>query len=317
MNFETSTSPLTKQINGNESDLSIPPVLYKYLDAEGAIKTLGNLSLKFSSPLSLNDPFEGLYGDVSNEDREELRRLLFDARYYEEKWVRICEERLGMSREIALLSLDFVEDSSNSFELWFGQQYQVFVDTMHRRFGKMHKDALIFKAITCFSAKWNDLLMWGHYADKHHGCVIGFDTEKLSGQVGTPLPVKYPEDNRRVPIPAKGNDALPRATEAMMTKPREWKYEEEWRIILKITDSDLSCNGGGFFHSFDPSIIREVIIGMRADDSLTQHMAKFWQMPETSCKLYYASLHRCDFAVERKSYRDMMADIAFGKGTHT
>ena len=291
-----------------------PPILYKYLDVEGAIKTLGNLSIKFSSPLSLNDPFEGLYGDVADEDREELRRLLFDARYYEKKWVTICEERLGMSRENALLSLDFVEDSSDSFNFWFGQQYQLFADAMHRRFGKMHRDVLVFKAITCFSAKWNDLLMWGHYADKHRGCVIGFDTEKLSSQVGTPLPVKYPEDNRRVPMPAKRNDALQRATEAMMTKPREWKYEEEWRIISKI--ADLACTGGVLSHSFAPSVVREMIIGIRADDNLTQHMVKFWQMHESSCELYYASLHRKDFAVERKSHRERMTDIAFGKGTH-
>ena len=207
-----------------------PPILYKYFDAEGAIKTLGNLSIKFSSPLSLNDPFEGLYGDISDANKEEVHKMLLRAKYSKNEWVRICETRLGISQEKALLGFELVDSEDlRWFEYWFEQVYQVFVDTMHRCFGELRSDILVFKAITCFSANWSNLLMWGHYADKHRGCVIGFDTEKLSSQVGTPLQVKYPYDNRRVPMPTTVNTYYDsqRATDTIITKPREWSYEEE------------------------------------------------------------------------------------------
>jgi len=33
--------------------------------------------------------------------------------------------------------------------------------------------------VTCFSEVENNLLLWSHYADKHKGACIGFNTESL------------------------------------------------------------------------------------------------------------------------------------------
>lgn len=182
---------------------------------------------------------------------------------------------------------------------------------MQNRFQKMHEEVLYFRAITCFSRKWDDLLMWGHYADKHKGAVIGFDPTELTRQMGIPREVNYDPKNKRVPMPMSKADVPKQSQEAMLTKPNEWKYEDEWRVIRNITD--LESKGGVFTHTFESTAVKEIIIGMRADEHLKQSMAHFWQKPTTNCQFYFAYPNPSDFKLERQLFKERMADIALNK----
>lgn len=292
-------------------DAHPPKILYKYLDAEGAIKTLENCSLKFSSPLELNDPFECLYGAISQKSRDELYRLLFNARYFKKDWIKICDERFGIENENEALRLFNIAEFSDLFEILFEMMFRSLSDNMHRTFPKMRKEVLIFKAICCFSDKWDNLLMWGHYAGKHTGCVIGFDSNEIARQVGNPLQVRYPQENKRVPMPTSTTEVREMADKAMRTKAKDWEYEDEWRVISNITD--LESKGGVFTHTFEATAVKEIIIGMRADAHLKQSMAHFWQKPTTNCKFYFAYPNSSDFKLERQLFKERMADIALNK----
>jgi hypothetical protein len=118
----------------------------------------------------------------------------------------------------------------------------------------------------CFSADWQDPVLWSHYADKHRGIALGFDVSNDAYL----LAVKYQTD--RVEFPA-----LPLTGEIVDrvfgTKFLNWQYEREWRLVVELdrlnqaraiekmtADVDQT---GFYFLGFEPTRLelREVILG--------------------------------------------------------
>jgi len=103
--------------------------------------------------------------------------------------------------------------------------------------------------VLSFSKKYSDILMWAHYADSHKGICIGFDSCELSFTFrGMPLPpeqVKYPKYNEYPKWnPFDVIEVTPSSSEEIcdilyFTKSRDWKYEEEWRIIFPANGRTL------------------------------------------------------------------------------
>src|SRR5271154_5959350 len=52
------------------------------------------------------------------------------------------------------------------------------------------KMALKF-GVLCFNEKWDDILHWSHYADRHRGACLGFDVSGSSDKFGR---VEYKRD---------------------------------------------------------------------------------------------------------------------------
>ena len=69
-------------------------------------------------------------------------------------------------------------------------------------------------------------LMWSHYASQHTGVAIGVELE--SGVEAKK--VKYVKDLTRVGLALKGHR---RAIRLLTRKHEFWKYEKEYRVILK------------------------------------------------------------------------------------
>jgi hypothetical protein len=93
--------------------------------------------------------------------------------------------------------------------------------------------------VVCLSAIPNSLLMWGHYADSHKGCLIGFDCERLC-QHHPPFdsgPVIYAD--RRAFLGSGSVEGIFR------TKFKDWKYEKEYRLIFKLDTLSKSPDGSG------------------------------------------------------------------------
>lgn len=86
---------------------------------------------------------------------------------------------------------------------------------------------------TCFSCSYDNILMWAHYADKGNGICIRYNIDRISKKhQDRILPVLY--DEKRIDVTEvvkkgpKQNDLI----QPMITKAKEWDYEEEWRILL-------------------------------------------------------------------------------------
>ena len=221
-----------------------------------------NMTLRFSDPLSLNDPFECLYGEPPEGYVRQLIELLNQNRDNKENWIRLFKERLGFPRSRALAILAAI-DEPGILEMFVTETIREYI-----RIHPAHHEKTLHKLAICsFSENATNILMWGHYASKHTGCVIGFDLEGLNQLYpGGLFNVLYSKD--RIPLPMNRNDVRETANLSVRTKSIDWKYEQEWRLIMPI--SVLNTNNGVLVCSFPPGIIREIILGVRVDPLLDQ-----------------------------------------------
>ena len=131
------------------------------------------------------------------------------------------------------------------------------------RFNRWRRSVSARFGLLCFSERWENPLLWSHYADRHRGLCLGFDVP-----VGELQSVKYLD--RRWTL----SDLVPEKTgpgPLFCTKFSDWKYEEECRRI--ITLADARKDGDHFFWPFGPDLmLRQVIVGPRS--KVTKHLLK-------------------------------------------
>jgi len=144
--------------------------------------------------------------------------------------------------------------------------------------------------VICFSKNHNNILMWGHYTNKHKGLMIKFETDKLRidnqnlnpnalhkveykhspWAITEDLADKWNNYKKINPLAYKSlydfsknseaseiiNNTI---TNAIKTKSIDWQYEEEYRILI-----DGHSFSQGWVNINAESII-EVIIGQNMD----------------------------------------------------
>jgi hypothetical protein len=152
-------------------------------------------------------------------------------------------------RRIKLSEIDKLNDP---FELWCVAQedrqvrtaLRSFKEEMGRRFG-----------LLCFSEHWHNPVLWSHYADYHRGICLGFEMDKRGLSA-----VRYVSERTNLQIPV----TLETVNELLLSKYRDWKYEEEWRGWFTLDERDPST--GFYFYDFDEKVqLREVIAGPLCD----------------------------------------------------
>lgn len=121
-------------------------VIYKYVSYDTVVKIIEDLTIKFSSPNSFNDPFE------------------FTLDLLDTRWTKA----------------DLKTFLDNRNDLTKFQKKQLFNDNLNQLSNlKKLTDDLLTKdkeniGISCFSLSFEKTLMWSHYADKHGGICLGF-----------------------------------------------------------------------------------------------------------------------------------------------
>jgi hypothetical protein len=114
------------------------------------------------------------------------------------------------------------------------------------------------RGMLCFSAKWNNPVLWSHYAEKHRGLALGFDIPNNSLAQVMYQRVRAPYDPAA--IEAGGPAAEAYMLRPLTTKFSHWRYEGEWRAFLALDDRDPET--GLCFADFSENIrLREVIVG--------------------------------------------------------
>ncbi len=100
----------------------------------------------------------------------------------------------------------------------------------------------------CFSRRWNNPVLWSHYAEKHRGICFGFDVpDSLLVEV-TYTATRLPLDLDATPLDLK------LVNQWLTTKYEGWSYEEEFRVFATRTD-------GPYVHFGPDLVLREVIAG--------------------------------------------------------
>ena len=164
-------------------------------------------------------------------------------------------------------------------------------------------------AILCLAEQPDNILMWAHYADSHRGFVVGFNTEDKS--IGPRNDDEKRRDLRQVtytrdrPKAETPDDFT--AHELFCTKSPDWAYEAEWRLFDAVDNADGQAadpNGNPvFLFSFDPSAIRDVILGARISDNRRNELLKILAQPE------YQHVRVRQSTIDKEQYRVEILDL--------
>lgn len=181
------------------------PILYKYSRKEGFEAIVSNSSLAFKNPSLFNDPYD-CYPGLINFDflPDNYRQQLI------EKYKPILTPEI----------IKRVENSSDN-------------DVVSAFRDLAFPVELSYTAITCFSEKFDNLLMWSHYSNAHKGVCIGFDLKKLYVSIKKFRPalikVKYTNEFLRTDYFTNTKEAI---GNWYRIKSDCWSYEKEIRIVL-------------------------------------------------------------------------------------
>ena len=219
-----------------------PRKLYKYQPFN--LYSLVNLTrreLYFSKPENLNDPYDcDPPFEVTKADRtQNNRKAFFD---------KVKAYEIGKS----------VTDGSLFDQIYLtggkpnGRFEREYIDNPKPIRAQISEKV----GVTCFSERVDNLLLWSHYADKHHGFCLEFDTDTLlSNYPGTKLyKVEYPKSNKliRFSILEILND--PNLLEKILKrKSFLWQYEQEWRLFCRT--------GGNEAFGYNPTAITNIYFG--------------------------------------------------------
>lgn len=250
-------------------------------------------SLYFSSPVSFNDPFEisPVFGGPSKMDFDNLITTMFGQ------------------------------------ELSHSARTKVF-DKFSRSVGSNHKPAISREwlseiGVHCLSTTYNDILMRSHYAEKHSGICIGFDSgvEPFCSA----REVHYSDERPRVSVLHSALNTEQLIRDVLFRKSKHWQYEREWRIVKRPIKPDelnyykslylsepskedqiaqlLANEGGVGFYEFDPSAIRKIYVGACANSGSLTRLSQLLSEKNMSIKVLQMKLDPGYFALrEEKLY---------------
>jgi len=211
--------------------------LYKYCTVnEYTLKNLKQNELYFNRVNRVNDPYEGIHKfNIKKELELDFIKLIYQHRY---------DEKLFSTMPNKDILQQIVHDGANSF--------------------------LQDSGLSCFSETNESLVMWGNYADNQQGMCVEYD--KDIGIFTHAEKVTYSNDvfTIRINKPSQLTelDMMKAGAGCLYNKHRQWKYEKEWRIIFKPSES----------FQYPPEAITGIYFGLRISE-------------EDKIKVYEATKH--------------------------
>jgi len=298
MSRATSFRNLMQRIGSNH----LPRILYKYCDAHGT-DILLRLHLKITPPNRFNDPFELAPRMEPSLRRSEARRLVKNKRSERAMFEKMTAKgqftgnfksfkKLGRPLRGKMVQTVVAAYSDGAADL-----RRDFIDLVSSKFG-----------LLCLSAVSDNILMWSHYSRSHTGLVVGLDGRHALLSSNEPELVEVEYRGERVEM---GYVAAPRSRELeeqirslIRRKSPQWSYEREWRQVRPLQkckpEEDGSSSGGvNYFLPIEPRLIRQVIIGCRAHETVIGEVAKIKTLSVFEhVQFLQAHMHKTDFALE-------------------
>ena len=99
--------------------------------------------------------------------------------------------------------------------------------------------------------------MWGHYADRNKGIVLGF--EFISNKY-TIKKVAYPSERKKISLNPQSITLSKYIEVVGYIKYKNWAYEEEYRFFVKLKDC-IYIEGNYFIKFGNDFKLKKVIIG--------------------------------------------------------
>jgi hypothetical protein len=274
-----------------------PNTFFKYMTAKVAKIVLVNHTLRWSSPLLFNDPFDVLRDFNLGFDIEEIiqpvvnevtkliyRRVTSGTQstpFIEKNWKRL-QKLNSAQRDIILSSRlpKFIRhvikrNNDNSKKQW-----TKFIPEFR---------------ILCLSEIGDNILMCSHYSDSHKGIVLELQPiNTLDSPLLIAQPVVYQDSP---PILVTKQEWINHITEqkplnvsqwkfyepCTLTKTIDWKYEKEWRVV-----SFMDTGESGLYsdYLFNPSEARAVYLGSEISNEDTHDIISLLKYDLSHVRVY-------------------------------
>ncbi len=125
----------------------------------------------------------------------------------------------------------------------------------------IRREVLKRYGLLCFSRRWSEPLLWGHYANNHKGIAIGFEVPKEEikevGYKSNPKRIKFELKND-----IKHNEKL--FLDLAKIKYEKWSYEEEYRMTVRLKYCE-KVNDNYFIKFNDGLKVDEIVLGCKFD----------------------------------------------------
>lgn len=218
-------------------------VLFKYMTAETAKIVLERTTLRWSTPRTLNDPFDVQFDLHIDVDQDAVRRMALQKIW--EDYSSADARRPGnlLGTMIQMLRVR----APNRDRAWLEESLDGAIDEGFARslasLPQLHADTreeLQHNKILCLTQAPENLLMWTHYAGHHAGAVLrfrdvpGFDSPwSEARQVNYVAEMPLLADEELLSDIMSGRATFDVATllhRIIYTKSLPFAYEQEWRI---------------------------------------------------------------------------------------
>ena len=275
------------------------PHFFKYLTYEGAISILRNIAIKWSSPLTFNDPFDILVKPNIGFTEEEFKRHSEQRILDEINSENTPTHNEELITKIRSASSHFTEGDLKSM---LKPRIDTLTEQVFSIFAEYQKQWLEFAKnirVLCLSEVHDNLLMWAHYAANHTGAVIQLKCLPDSDTAPTSrdIRVDYQDAFPSVATPEEWtNEILNIKTlnrnevflRFMATKSTHWAYEKEWRCLDQKRPTD---NGDHEICAIHPEEIEAIYFGCRMSENNKKSITDYVCGKLSHVKVYEAQQH--------------------------
>ena len=193
------------------------------------------------------------------------------------------------------LKLSLFDQLNDPFEL---QPHSLAEQQLRRINRALREEYFGKRGVLCFTSAWHSPVMWAHYAEKHSGICLGFDVPERRGLERLIEPIVYAPERLAFLLDSTkdlyGIDAT-FVLAMLLTKSREWAYEQEYRVIADLKVKDPAT--GHYYVDFGSELqLREVILGARNTTPVGQ-VAKLVRGPEFPVSVFKARAALQEFAM--------------------
>ena len=285
-------------------------ILYKYINAEGALKAIENESVLLNVPSEYNDPLDcEIY--ISKKERRKAYKLFLNYQYflimYDHSVIKNQTYALGKWNTVLLkenlisIAKNAIKRKKYNYSTFVLFHYKLAVMLTKTKpidlsslFDKMLDEVCekVKKSIllSCFSLKKDSILMWSHYGASHSGACLEFEVKEkefekvryskkpVNFRVSKVMEIIFGHELAKDKMDSN-DESLRFALEPFLTKFRDWKYECEVRCGYSINtiNSNIyktTINGKTKRLLKMPGTLKSIYLGCKASDSFVDDVKK-------------------------------------------
>jgi len=264
--------------------------LYKYYPPESVSFILlknGDISLRFSQPSALNDPFDlSPTIEINKESSHNLAKIIHERT--KSKSTYFLDEKTGESYERATL--------------------KQFGDSLHERTVKRkvkklkeHNDLSI--GVLSLSKNEKSALMWSHYSKNHTGFMLEIENSFELKNSNTQLKAQGVNYNKNRPTTKQSESHSDKSY--FIYKDPVWHYEDEMRLVVELhalepteeTKNDpLPC----YCCTYPRSQLGRIVLGAMCPEDVEERIRKWADKHAPKIEVKKAYLNPANYEINYK-----------------